>query len=168
MQEEWVHIPEFPGYMISNYGEVMKPDGHLLVKSPVQYNVPTVGLRLAGDNRTHRRAVPLLVAQAFLEDCPFDGEVAPIHLDGDRSNARADNLMWRPLWFAIKFHKEKRATKFPNWKARITSVEEGVTFNTIQEASSYYGLLEIAINACLMHPEDWAYPLGMHFVYTDV
>lgn len=165
MQEEWVHIPEFPGYTINNFGDVETVEGYRLVHSPVQYDVPTVGLRQ--DRRTHRRAVPLLVAKAFLDDPTFDGEVAPIQLDGDRRNCRADNLMWRPLWFAIKFHKEKRETKFPNWKQPIILVETGEKFKTIQQASSALGLLEIGIYATLAHPGDWAFPTGQHFVYAD-
>lgn len=166
MDEEWVHIPEFPGYMVSNYGQVRKPDDRLLTLSPVQYNIPTVGLRVPDDNRTYRRSVPLLVAEAFV-DREHEGFDVPIHLDGDRSNARADNLKWRPRWFAILFHKQCAATKFPNWKAPIVLVETGETFLTIQDACVKYGLLEMSIHTCLWNPDDWVYPYGYHFIYAD-
>jgi len=167
MQEEWVHIPDFPGYMISNHGRVSHPDGRILVNSPVQYNIPTVGLRLDGDPKVYRRAVPLLVAAGFLPEPDREDFDTPIHLDGDRSNPRADNLAWRPRWFAIQFHKDRRHTDYPNWQAPIILVETGEKFPTVHEAAQTYGELEKGIHSCLINPRDAVWPHGHHYVYAD-
>lgn len=166
MDEEWVQIPEFPDYLISNYGQVTKLDGQRMTKTPVQYNVATVGLRLPGDPKTHRRSVSRLVAEAFLPDPPREDFNTPIHLDGDRSNTRADNLMWRPLWFAVMYHKEAKNTRFPNWRAPIKLVETGETFKDIHELKRTYGLLEMAIHNNLIDPGEYVFPTGHHFVYA--
>lgn len=167
MEEQWLHIEDFPGYMVSDWGNVRTPDGRQLVKSPVQYNIPTVGLRLPDESRTMRRAVPLLVAKAFLEEPEREDFDTPIHLDGNRENARADNLVWRPRWFAIKFHKDRRSNKVPEVPWRIICVENGETFASIREASTYYGLLDSDIFLCLHDPAHWAFPHNFHFVEAD-
>jgi hypothetical protein len=167
MQEEWAPIEGFPGYTISNFGGVRKEGTRDPVQSPVQYGILTVGLRREDDPKVYRRAIPLLVARAFLPDPPIITFDTPIHLDGDRSNSRADNLMWRPRWFAIQFHKQFKHSRFEDWSARIMVLETGEVFDTIQQAARTHGLLETSIYASLCHPGDWVYPKGYHFLYTD-
>ena len=141
MYEDWRNIQEFPEYNVSNFGNVLKETGRLLKQRPQQYGVPSVWL--IKDDRQHCRSVPLLVARAWLPLPEREDFVSPIQLDGDRSNCRVDNLMWRPRWFAICFHKERVKDPFPDWKDRQIEVREtGEIFPHPREVSVTYGVLE--------------------------
>lgn len=113
MIEDWEEIAEFPDYAVSNFGDVinMRFGGTPVRPSPNQYGVVRVGL--VKDRRQYTRALALLVATAFVP-VPNDNPIfdTPIHLDGDQFNCKAENLMWRPRWFAIKYHKQFRSDAF--------------------------------------------------------
>lgn len=153
MLEEWLPIDEFPGYYVSNYGRVRSEMSNRNLKwSPVQYGVPTVGLMKedGGHLRQFRRSVPLLVARAFLP-APVEPADTPIHLDGDRSNPRADNLAWRPRWFAVCYHKERAKDPYPNWTRDIVLLDTGEVFAHPRDAAMKYGELEIDIYKSVMN-----------------
>lgn len=139
--EEWREVEDFPDYYVSTYGDVRSGiSDRLLTQSLVQYNMPTVGLMR--DGRQYRRSTAILVAQAFLPPPERDDFNTPIHLDGYRVNCRADNLAWRPRWFAINYHNERKRPPFPNWKQRFLLVETGEVFDHPSEAATKYGILE--------------------------
>lgn len=153
MLEEWTPIEEFPDYSVSNMGNVFNHVKDYMMKySYVQYNIPTVGLYLSG--RQYRRSVPMLVAHAWLPRPPRKDFTTPIHLDGDRSNCQAVNLMWRPRWFAIDFHKERRQTSFPDWntkKAKIEILDTGEVFSHPSEIAEKYGVLETHVHDSILN-----------------
>lgn len=142
--EEWVEIDGFPRYAVSTRGRIKDVLKHRdLVQTMVQQGIPTVGLFL--DGVVHRRSVPLLVALHWLpneEGYPFD---TPIQLDGDRRNCDVRNLMWRPRWFAMKYHKEKTYHEIAI-DFRFIVVHDGDSmdgvFTSIRDASMKYGFLE--------------------------
>lgn len=97
-------IPEFPSYLVSNRGYVVKEiGGPPLTMSPTQYGDLTVGLMK--DNYQYRRSVKTLVARAFVagETEVFD---TPVLLDGNRNNLHFKNIAWRPRWHAIAYIKQ--------------------------------------------------------------
>ena len=140
MSEKWISIVDFPRYEVSNFGGVLDTRyDRYLVKTLVQKAIPTVGL--VKDRILYRRSVPLLVATHWLANdigSPFD---TPIHLDGDRSNCFVGNLLWRPRWFAIQYHREKLFEEaMPNVK--VVCSKTGEVFESIRDASIYYGFME--------------------------
>jgi hypothetical protein len=96
--EIWKVINEFPSYAVSNLGRlkrIVRPKsgpgkvGDILKPGMSPY--PQVGLSKDGKSRTH--AVHVLVCRAFHGPKPTPKhEVA--HWDGDKLNARWDNLRW--------------------------------------------------------------------------
>ena len=106
MKEVWKDIRSFPEYAVSTWGRIMNLRNER-IKDPAvnQQGIPYVNLSV--DKRQTVRSVPLLVADAFVtrRGIPehFD---TPTHLDGDRTNCYAENLVWRPRWFAMKYHKQ--------------------------------------------------------------
>ena len=137
---KWRHITDFPRYEVSNHGTVRDVETHRhLVKSLVQNGIPTVGLFRG--NQVFRRSLPLLVAQEWLPNTigePFD---TPIQLDGDRSNCSVKNLMWRPRWFAVQYHREKLMEEaLPDIK--VVLLKTGEVFESVREASAAYGYME--------------------------
>lgn len=165
MLEEWLQIEDFPDYYISNYGRVKSEiSNRNLMWSPIQYGIPTVGLMR--DGKQWRRSVPVLVAKTFLPPPLREDFDTPIHLDGDRSNPRADNLMWRPRWFAVNFHKQRTTSPYPNWNRDIQLVETGEVFDNPSQIAEKYGLLEDAIHKAILNGTE-VFPQGYTFRFLD-
>lgn len=140
LKEEWEIIEEFPEYVISNYGEVanMKLGGRPLAVRPNQQGILRVGL--VKDRVQYTRAVAPLVADAFIPK-PEPHFNTPIHLDGDPWNCRADNLMWRPRAFAIRYHRQFRLASFhTNYRVPLVEIESGSVYDGVKEACVANGL----------------------------
>lgn len=105
-----------------------------------QRGIISVGLNRNGIQR--KRSVSRLVAAAFLPEPKDPNFDTPIHLDGDRSNNRADNLMWRPRWFAIEYQQQ---FEHEEDGTPVKEVDSGIRFNSIREAAINYGLLDYLI-----------------------
>lgn len=102
--EQWEPVMGFPGYSVSPLGQVRNDaTGRLLDVRFNQYGVAYVGL--TREWRQHIRSLARLVARAYLDppDRIFD---TPINLNGDRSDCSADNLAWRPRWYAVKYVRQ--------------------------------------------------------------
>lgn len=92
MEEVWLDIESYPGYAVSNLGQIRNLRRNRIVKaSPNKHGYMCVNLERDGK----RRYIPVfrLVALAFCIDDYFDGAEATPR-DGDRSNLRADNVKW--------------------------------------------------------------------------
>lgn len=141
--EQWSVIDEFPNYAVSNHGRIQNlVHGRIMAPNVNQRGAPMAGLYQDDDNRQHKRSIALLVANAFLQppDSPND---TPIHLDGDKANAHVDNLMWRPRWFAIAFHKQFKSPPWCRLTVPLIETETQELFpgGSLQVASRF-GLLE--------------------------
>jgi hypothetical protein len=139
MKEEWVKIPDFTDYSISSYGRVRNDNRERMVKPSVtRSGMVKVGLYKAGAQYT--RAVRLLVAETFVggRSEKFD---TPINLDGDQLNCRADNLLWRPRWFAWKYASQFLIIEKYVGKGPIIDRKSGVVYEDVVQASITNGLL---------------------------
>jgi hypothetical protein len=137
---DWEVIDAFPDYSVSSSGQIRNDEtGRILVLTRNQRGIIIVGLMRNGIQ--HKRAVALLVANAFLPPPTPSTFDTPIHLDGDLSNNNIENLMWRPRWFAIRYHKQFHTPR----TGRSNPVQEtqtGQFFNDSWEAATRYGLLD--------------------------
>lgn len=148
MLHSWRSIREFPNYSVSDAGHVRNEEtGHTMSMLVNQSGLVHVGLT---KNRVqYKRSVPLLVAEAFLvppRNMLFD---TPINLDGDRFNNSAENLLWRPRWFAAKYLRQFRNTHLD---APVIPVEELNTctqFESTWDAAVSYGLLDTDIRIAM-------------------
>lgn len=152
--EDWCEIVEFPGYSVSSHGRIRNDrTRRIMVVTVNQRGIVNVGLVRAGDQ--YKRSVAVLVAQAFLSSPGHPAFDTPIHLDGDRLNNHVSNLMWRPRWFAVKYHQQfsNRERGFP---VPVVEVNSGERFRNSWEAALKYGLIdrEIAV-ATLNHTYVW-------------
>ena len=96
--EEWRTIAAAPNYAVSNHGRVKRTAsgpgtcaGRMKKPSVNVYGYLVVNLVTEGKRRVH--AVHRLVCIAFHGDPPSPKHEAA-HWDGDKNNARADNLRW--------------------------------------------------------------------------
>lgn len=139
VREDWYELEEFPDYAVSNMGEIVNmKTGHPRRTSVNQQGIVKISLYKNG-RELITRSVAILVAEAFCEGQTefFD---TPIHLDGDRSNCRADNLMWRPRWFAVRYHRQFEIDEFHNIDLPIVELRSGREFDTVKEACMAMGL----------------------------
>lgn len=105
MQEQWAELSEFDGFAVSNIGRVRNLKRDVILKpSRNGQGIAIVGLHKEGKHTT--RSVPLLVAENFVHNERPEVFNAPIQLDGNRMNCHFTNLMWRPRWFAVKYHQQ--------------------------------------------------------------
>lgn len=138
MRTVWREVQGFPNYEVNDQGEFvnsrtdhpvrpsMNQMGHAKV-TLVQNRIPTT------------RAVAPLVAEAFLPEPPEYFNTI-IHLDGDYMNCCAENLMWRPRWFAIKYHRQFQFEAFHNDQAPRYDVATGTEYANMKELCMANGL----------------------------
>lgn len=136
--ERWEPLEDFPGYEVSDQGRIRNENtGRLLGIYDNGYGVLQVVMRRNG--RPTARAVHKLVAEVFIHPGP-EGAV-PIHIDGDHTNNSADNLEWKPLWFARKrtlgFRREEPLDRRP-----VRRVSTGEVYLNAREAARALGSLE--------------------------
>lgn len=139
-RDEWRPVRGFPGYSINPLGQVSRDStGRLLIPRYNQYGVPYVGLMREWQQCI--RSLPKLVAHAFL---PQPSEIfdTPIQIDGDRSNCQADNLMWRPRWYAVLYNRQFEDRYDSPIDAPVRAKNEGERFPDSLAAAQRYGLLE--------------------------
>jgi NUMOD4 motif len=137
---EWVEVEGFPGYSVNPLGEVRKDStGRVLHTRLNQYGVPYVGLMRGWKQCI--RSLPKLVATAFIprSNAIFD---TPINLNGDRTDCRVDNLMWRPRWYAVYYANQFRDRYDNPINAPVIEAETGEEFENSLSAACRFGLLE--------------------------
>ena len=162
--EIWVDIEDFPGYSVSNYGQICftKAD-RVLALSLTQSGLVQVGL--FRDGVQYHRSVPLLVAKAFVPpvDGPFD---TPINLNGDREDNRADNLAWRPRWFAVKYFRQFRHPYTSPIDRAIVDLRTGEVSHNSITCAMRYGLLEEDLVQSILY-RTFVWPTYQRFGIVD-
>jgi hypothetical protein len=140
MDEQWRPVDGFPGYSVSNLGNVRNDkSGRILRLNENQFGLLQVGMMR--DGTQYHRSVPLLVAKAFIPQPlgPFD---TPINLDGDRHNNSVDNLAWRPRWFAIEYNQQFRWPYENPIRSPIINLKTGEIYENSLDCAIKNGLLE--------------------------
>lgn len=89
---EWRDVPGFPGYKVSDDGQVIGSSGRLLKGTPNIWGYPAVAAKPAHGPRSVM-GIHILVCLAFHGPKPSpQHQVA--HWDGDKTNNRPENLRW--------------------------------------------------------------------------
>lgn len=140
MREQWKQIDYFPNYAVSNFGRVMNLRTEM-VKTPSANQQGIANVLLMADGTQFRRSVAVLVAKAFLPIPDREAFDTPINLDGDRFNNHVDNLMWRPRWFAVKYHLQMKLDDF-RYDGSCEIIETGEKFRSTYDLCTTHGLLE--------------------------
>lgn len=140
--EVWRCIPDFPGYSVSDEGRVVNEEtGRFMALRENTTGIVQVGL--TRERRQHRRSVALLVAEAFIPKLPQhrDSFNTPIHLNGDNTNNRVVNLMWRPYWFAVKYARQFDRPP-QGFRTPVEELTGKLVFDTSWDAAITFGLLD--------------------------
>lgn len=162
--QSFKRIPDFWDYMVGNHGEVYNTAfSRWMTFTPTQHGELTVGL--TRDGRQYRRSVKVLVARAFVPGESMDCDT-PILLDGDRRNLRADNIVWRPRWFAWHYAQQFKEDEYDSWAYTGPVIDEktGVVYETVIDAAIGTGSLITDIKKSLLNKTK-VYPHGATFAY---
>lgn len=150
MDEIWVVCDEFPEYSVSSLGRISNTKRGKIVKQSVTQQ-GAAKVNFFKDGVRHTRSVKVLVAHAFVEGRTptFD---TPMHLDGDQLNNSADNLVWRPRWFAWKYKRQLEHTEYFEafTDKPIKDIKTGLVYSNIVEAAMTNGLLFTEIRRSLL------------------
>lgn len=89
---QYMPVQEFPWYLACSDGYVINTDsGHILVGSKKKTGYIEI-LMTDENGKPHHRLLHRVIAQAFVDNDACKPEVN--HIDGDKTNNRADNLEW--------------------------------------------------------------------------
>lgn len=140
-EELWKNILEFPDYNISSLGRVYNVKRNMIMSTSLN-NYGHVKITLAARDRTrHTRSVAQLVAEAFVEAPTLLCDQI-IVLDGDFTNVSAENLAWRPRWFAWKYTHQLKTTQPPHYRnLQVMNIVNDNEYRSIIVAGMYEGLL---------------------------
>lgn len=137
-EDVWVDIKDADGYQVSSAGEVRNASTGKLIKPQITPNgVVYIPLYVNGEKKA--RSLRPLVANAFVEGKTTMFNTA-IHLDGDKLNHRADNLVWRPHWFAVKYSRQFLKSIAEESKGPVVDSERRV-YETVRDAGIANGVL---------------------------
>ncbi len=97
--EEWRDIEGYDDYQVSNLGQVKSykqgRKGKIMTLSENYMNKDLgLGVSLRKDKKSDWHRVSYLVLSTFVGKPKDDKFYVPLHIDGDESNNRLDNLMW--------------------------------------------------------------------------
>lgn len=141
----WQVIPEFPIYIIDEYGQIFNTMTHEQMRtSQTNHGHGKISL-MAPDKTRHTRSVAVLVAEAFVEPPTLLCDTVVI-LDGNLDNIVASNLVWRPKGFAWNYVRQLKTPQplhFTN--LRVTNVVDNVEYMSIVQAGMIEGLLFVDI-----------------------
>lgn len=165
MERVWERIEDFPDYLVSNHGEVMHGETRKLIyQSATREGTIKVNL-LENGGIQRSRSVKVLVAEAFVKD-QSDINNTAIQLDGNRRNVRADNLVWRPRWFAWKYSRQFVNVPEVHQKGPIRDVRTREIYETVYETAIINGLLFKDIWRSLHKLELYVYPTWQVFEFV--
>jgi hypothetical protein len=161
---EWVEVEGFPGYSVNRQGQVRNEStGHVLRVRINQYGVPYVGLM--NFDRQHIRSLPRLVATTFVRQ-PNEVWDTPINLNGDRTDCRVENLMWRPRWYAVHYNNQFVDPYENPINALIRDAETDDEYPSSLAAATANGLLERDVVLSILN-NTLTWPTFQHFVLAD-
>jgi hypothetical protein len=92
------------------------------------------------NRRQVRRSVAKLVTETFIGLPANPNFTTPIHFDGNLYNCRADNLDWRPRWFA-QDHIRQFKSELPEYPDPVREVKTNEILDNCWAAVFKYGLL---------------------------
>lgn len=160
MDEMWREIAMFPGYSVSESGQVRNDKTERRIAVCVNgHGIAYVGL--SKDGRQYKKSLSIIVLEAFVPRPSFRFD-APINLNGDRLNNSVDNLMWRPRWFATKFFQQFMYNSVGSINGPLEVIETGEVFENSWDAVTTLGVLDREIAISVM-TKNWVFPIHRRF-----
>lgn len=146
MDEIWKTVDEIPVYEVSNLGHVRRI-GKTEPLVPTEAKGGALFVTMTYDGERYSRAIKGLVARAFVpkpDNQDPDIFDTPVQCSLSMSNLRADNIVWRPRWFAIAFRRHLHPSYYD--QPRFTEVPV-LNINTRTQHAS---ILTAALQDCVL------------------
>lgn len=142
IKEAWKPIPNFSNYLVNVDGEIFSTLQNRFMKSSTTLmGHRKITLVADWDGERYTRSVAQIVAEAFVDPPNFLCDQV-ILLDGDFMNLKADNLAWRPRWFAWKYARQLKIQQPVHYhNLRVINLTTGRQYASIVEAGITEGLL---------------------------
>lgn len=171
MEEVWVDIEGYSNYLVSNYGTIYnrRTEKFMSLSKTMQGDLKVTLVSKSGDRVT--RSVRVLVAEAFVPK-PFEiGDErndycdTVIVLNHNKNHVSANNLAWRPKWFAHRYARQV-VEPVPNEYYRdVKNIHTNVVYSSIMEACDTEGLLyKDVFNSTIFG--DSVYPFFNSYIFT--
>lgn len=153
--DDWVQVEGFPKYSVNSLGRVRR-DSFNRTLVPHINQTDTVYVSLTQGNHQYQRSLALIVAKAFLPP-PVPPFNTPINLNGDKWDCAIDNLMWRPRWFAMRYHHQFKEPYERPVEGPLRARGDHELFPDSFSAACRYGLLERDVVMSIEH-NTYAWP----------
>lgn len=161
--ERWRVIDDFDDYEVSNLGAVRaRKTSRCRTFQTSKEGICWLAVRK--DGRQYSRTLSRLVANAFVENnfnpIIFD---TPTHIDGDKTNCRAENLMWRPRWFSVAYHRQFSTSEYLNSKASFRCIETGSVYESVRDVVHEHGVLAVGVIISASNQNSFVFPHKLSF-----
>ena len=153
---KWKPVSEYPGYSVSNQGDVRNNHTDRILKKDTVRNGYQL-VTLCDNTGHHHKSVHRLVAKEFVNK-PLGCDLVN-HIDGDKTNNRADNLEWctqsenmkhayrtglqKPIRSQIERSLARSAEKR---KRPVRNIETGICYPSIKECAEAEGIAHSAVS----------------------
>ncbi len=159
--EVWIEVYEFPKYMISTHGRLMKSITNNILKPGGITNSGYIQYHFWSDSYRKIRYAHRLVAEAFIDSNIEGLEVD--HLDGDKQN----NCVWNLDIVSSKVNSQRCYDKGfrapPNMK-KLQILETGEEFKSLSDCARY---LNRAISSVSYAALNGTPTCGIHVAYME-
>ena len=125
-------IEDFPGYWINSYGRVWSERSNKWLL-PRPSNKGYLRVCLYRDGKKFEKAIHRLVAEAFVPNDDLEHKDTIDHIDGDKTNNRADNLQWLSRGDNVRKSQCKPVMLFDTLSGDVEQ------FNSQTEAATFLG-----------------------------
>lgn len=162
-RSNWTSLENYAGHEVSDQGEIRNAKSRDILKTSVnQTGVRYVSIRNTVTMSYENKALSVLMAETFLGMPNKEAETV-LHLDGDISNASANNLRWSTRYHAMAFHRE---IDNPMYRIRRRIQDEnGRIYSCVQEASHFTGDLPSAIDYTIRYNDNMAQDTHANFIH---
>ncbi len=166
MTKQWKPINGFPGYLVSDEGEVYSERNKMILSQSGINNGNGLKVNLMKEGHIHTRAVRTLVQEAFPEEDIWDQANTPININGDINDNSASNITMRPRWFAWKYTRQFNESIPLEYNIRVLNEQSQLVYDTVMEAGIADGVLWEYVYQSMITGRP-VYPTGATYTFAD-